>query len=58
MPMAHPTSAGTFEPDDDGNATRVMEATPASGEIVGLTVEPDGGSEAPTTTPILAVPLA
>lgn len=53
-----PTSAGTFEPDDAGNATRVMEATPTSGEIVGLTVEPDGGSDAPTTTPILAVPLA
>jgi anti-sigma-K factor RskA len=51
------TSAGTFDPNADGNAAVVLQGSPADAATVGLTVEPGGGSTQPTTTPVLAVPI-
>ncbi len=51
------TSAGTFVPDDDGD-TAVVLAGSTTTAAVAMTLEPSGGSEQPTTTPVLALPLA
>lgn len=47
--------AGTM---DASTATtwRVLDGAKAAGDTVGVTVEPKGGSEQPTTTPIVAIP--
>jgi len=51
------TSLGLFNPgDDDRGAARVE--LPASTVTFGMTVEPAGGSPAPTTPPILLVELS
>ena len=56
-PKGTPTPAGLFE--QSGSRTwRVLDGTMAAGDVVGVTVEPDGGSSKPTTTPILAIPSA
>ncbi|RXZ43508.1 anti-sigma factor, partial [Agromyces binzhouensis] len=46
--------AGTFDPDA-GEAFVVLEGDFTPGVVVGMTVEPAGGSEAPTTDPIVVV---
>jgi anti-sigma-K factor RskA len=48
-------SAGTFDSSGDGTVWRVLEGTMRAGDQVGVTVEPDGGSDAPTTDPIVAI---
>ncbi|MGY3128658.1 anti-sigma-K factor RskA [Agrococcus sp. UYP33] len=49
-----PQSAGTFEAG--GGATAfLLDGALTAGSAVGVTVEPDGGSDAPTTDPILVV---
>lgn len=53
-----PVSAGTFEPGDGGSATALLSGAMDVGDVIALTVEPAGGSEAPTTTPIVAIPTA
>jgi anti-sigma-K factor RskA len=56
-PKGTPTPAGLFE--QSGTRTwRVLDGTMAAGDVVGVTVEPDGGSSKPTTTPIFAIPSA
>ena len=50
--------AGTFVPDSSGSAAQRLTGTPEGSAVVGVTVEPAGGSSQPTTKPILAVPLA
>ncbi|WP_413320484.1 anti-sigma factor [Agrococcus sp. 1P02AA] len=51
---AGPHSAGTF--DAEGSSTAVLlEGELDAGVVVGVTVEPEGGSEAPTTEPFLVV---
>ena len=55
-----PEPAGLFRPNADGNVVS-LRTTPidtAQIQAVAVTVEPQGGSSAPTTKPILAVPLA
>jgi anti-sigma-K factor RskA len=52
------TPAGTFVPGGDATTWHVLSGNMSAGDIIGLTVEPAGGSQAPTTTPILAVPSA
>lgn len=52
-----PRSAGTFDPQADGEATVLLQGESRPGDTIGLSVEPDGGSQAPTTTPLFAVPL-
>jgi anti-sigma-K factor RskA len=48
-------SAGTFDSSGDGTVWRVLEGTMKAGDQVGVTVEPDGGSDEPTTDPIVAI---
>lgn len=48
-------SEGVFRPDN-GSATLSADGL-GTGDAVGITVEPAGGSAQPTTTPILRVPL-
>jgi anti-sigma-K factor RskA len=50
-------SAGTFEPNAQGQVVVELAAPAAVGDTIGVTVEPDGGSEQPTSEPILAVPI-
>ena len=49
-----PQPCGTFEVDANGVATVAAETYLAEVAVVAVTVEPDGGSEEPTTTRILA----
>jgi anti-sigma-K factor RskA len=48
------TSAGLYE---DGERYALISGTPSSGELLAVSVEPDGGSTQPTTKPIVAVQL-
>lgn len=47
-----PASMGTFVPEDDGHVAFVMEGTEPEGTLYAVTIEPEGGSEQPTTEPI------
>lgn len=49
-------SAGTFDVRGDANAWRILEGEFDPGVAVGITVEPAGGSEQPTTEPIAIIP--
>ena len=51
-----PIPAGTFHPDDQGNASVIMLDLPrgVAAKAFGVTIEPDGGSESPTPPIILA----
>lgn len=51
-----PRSAGTFQPEE-GQTTVVLEGTAEVGSVVGLTVEPGGGSPQPTGDVLVAQPL-
>ncbi|MCS4275451.1 anti-sigma-K factor RskA [Mycetocola sp. BIGb0189] len=48
-------AAGTFTPGDSGVTWTLLDGTLKPGDSVGMTVEPKGGSKAPTTDPILVV---
>ncbi len=50
-----PISAGTFEADANSTTWRVLDGAMSAGDTVGVTVEPAGGSPAPTTDPIVAI---
>jgi anti-sigma-K factor RskA len=52
---AGPVSAGTFDSEGSGTVWRVLDGTMSAGDTVGVTVEPKGGSEQPTTDPIVAI---
>lgn len=52
------TPAGTFDVGDDGSHTVVLAGQMDAGDRVGVTVEPAGGSESPTTTPVVLVATA
>jgi anti-sigma-K factor RskA len=47
-----PSSMGTFVPNADGRVAFVMEGTEPEGVLYAVTVEPEGGSDQPTTQPI------
>ncbi len=51
---AKPIPAGTFNPDSQGRAMKMLASLPKNVDVaaMGVTVEPDGGSPAPTS-PIL-----
>lgn len=51
---AGPHSAGVFQAAG-GSTAVVLEGRMTAGDAVGVTVEPEGGSEAPTTEPFLVV---
>ena len=50
--------AGTFDAPLGADAWQVLEGTMRVGDTVGVTVEPRGGSEAPTTDPIVVIESA
>jgi anti-sigma-K factor RskA len=51
-------AAGTFTVGDSGSTWRVLDGEMHAGDLVGVTVEPAGGSEQPTTDPIVAIQSA
>lgn len=51
------TSAGLLDVDRDGTGARVLDRTDVDAGAVAISVEPAGGSPAPTTTPIAVVEL-
>ncbi|MBC7590569.1 MAG: anti-sigma factor [Salinibacterium sp.] len=53
-----PRAAGTFSIDTDGAAWRVLEGAMQGGDVIGVTVEPSGGSESPTTAPVVSIESA
>lgn len=48
------TSAGLYE---NGEKYALISGTPSAGESLAVSIEPEGGSTQPTTTPIVAVKL-
>ncbi|BDZ64020.1 anti-sigma factor [Agromyces mangrovi Wang et al. 2018] len=50
-------AAGLFDAGADGVTVHLIDGTPA-GATIGVTVEPAGGSDQPTTDPIIAIPTA
>ncbi|ROP72237.1 anti-sigma factor domain-containing protein [Curtobacterium sp. PhB115] len=50
------TAAGLMDGVADGVHSAVLKGSLSDGATIGMTVEPAGGSEQPTTTPIMAVP--
>jgi anti-sigma-K factor RskA len=49
------TPAGTMNASGSGATWRVLSGTMSAGDAVGVTVEPRGGSDQPTTKPIVAI---
>jgi anti-sigma-K factor RskA len=49
------TPAGLVKVGSGGTATQLLSGTISDNSLVGVTVEPSGGSKQPTTTPVLAV---
>jgi len=54
-----PISMGVFQPDDDNTAVYVFEAQSPVGDfdVIGVSIEPEGGSPQPTMNPIAAASL-
>jgi len=50
-----PRSAGFIATSPSDTSWRVLDGTMEHGDTVGITVEPKGGSEQPTTAPIVAI---
>ncbi|WP_153394472.1 anti-sigma factor [Ornithinicoccus halotolerans] len=50
-------SAGLMPKDGDDRTEVVLQGDPAGAVAVGVTLEPEGGSQQPTSEPIVAVPL-
>ncbi|WP_307812261.1 anti-sigma factor [Lacisediminihabitans changchengi] len=55
---AHITPAGTFTAAENGKTVRVLDGKMSSGDTIGITVEPAGGSKKPTTEPVASIPTA
>jgi hypothetical protein len=55
-----PRSAGLFRPDGGGGAVHLQAGPvdPGTVQALAITIEPEGGSPAPTTTPFLVSPVA
>jgi len=47
--------AGTFTVDSTGDVQQVLDGDMKAGDMVGVTIEPLGGSETPTTDPIVGI---
>ncbi len=54
-----PLSFGTFTVDNSGRAVLIFNSTRPIGQYdaIGVTVEPEGGSDSPTTTPVMRTDL-
>lgn len=53
-----PRAAGTFSIDREGSAWRVLEGEMNPGDVIGVTIEPSGGSKTPTTAPVISIQSA
>ena len=53
-----PTAAGTFDPTGSKTMSVMLTGKMAQGDTIGLTIEPAGGSQKPTTKPIAVVTTA
>lgn len=49
------TAAGLMDVANSSSTWRVLDGEMAAGDTVGVTIEPKGGSEQPTTDPIVAI---
>ena len=56
-PSALPVSAGLLERLDDGTAAQSLSGSFEGGTTFAITVEPGGGSEQPTTAPLIATEI-
>ena len=56
-PDGTPTSAGLLQPDVSGNATAVVSVDPSVVDVFAITIEPGGGSAAPTTDPVFVAEI-
>jgi anti-sigma-K factor RskA len=54
----NPTPAGLFAPDAAGDVLVLVDMPVEPGTVLGLTVEPSGGSPAPTGDVLIAEPLS
>jgi anti-sigma-K factor RskA len=54
----HAEPAGTFLAGENLDVTVALAAEMHAGDAIGITMEPAGGSEAPTTEPLLVIPTA
>lgn len=52
-----PKPSGLFQPDEEDPVAASMTRSPGKGDVVAITVEPAGGSPAPTSDPILTTQL-
>jgi anti-sigma-K factor RskA len=52
------TPAGTFDVGDDGRRSVVLAGEMDAGRTIGVTVEPVGGSDIPSTDPVIVVETA
>lgn len=50
--------AGTVDATGSGPVTKVLHGEMREGDTIGITIEPAGGSESPTTDPIVAIQSA
>ena len=50
-----PRSAGVMPSDAEGGSWQLLEGEMHAGDVVGVTIEPKGGSERPTTAPIVVI---
>ncbi|MDQ1597149.1 MAG: hypothetical protein QOI70_573 [Microbacteriaceae bacterium] len=50
--------AGIFDAASSGTTVELLDGTMTPGDTLGITIEPAGGSEKPTSAPIVAVPSA
>ena len=50
-----PRSAGLMPTDAESGSWQLLDGEMHAGDVVGVTVEPSGGSEQPTTTPIVVI---
>lgn len=52
-----PKPGGLFQPDEEDPVAASMTRSPGAGDVVAITVEPAGGSSAPTSDPIMTTQL-
>lgn len=52
------TAAGLMNDVDGGVRSAVLHGTMGAGDTIGITVEPRGGSDQPTSEPVVAVPTS
>jgi len=52
-----PKASGLFQPDEEDPVAASLTRSPGKGAVVAITVEPAGGSPAPTSDPILTTQL-